>query len=473
MLFERFEVEGLAHYSYAVGCPQAGALAIVDPERNVDRYLAYAAGRGMTISHVLETHIHADYASGTRALADRAGAQVCVSGYDKGEQYETAFSHSDLVDGEAIEFGGVRIRALHTPGHTPEHLSYLVYERARSEDVPQLLLSGDFLFVGSLGRPDLLGEEAKQDLARQLYTSVRSKLGGLPDGLQVHPAHGAGSMCGARMGGRCSSTLGFERVANPFLAPALSQEQFVQRILGTVPPFPPYYLRMKQLNADGAAAVGGDVPAVAAREFQALAETGHVVVDLRDHLAWCGGHIHGSFGVGVAVQLAMWAAWVVPYDTPILLVADDESQAGSAARALARVGLDDVAGVLAGGIAAWRTAGLPLRQTAVMSVGKVREHLTGGEAVNVLDVRADDEWKAGHIEGAVNVHAGQLAQRLAEVPAGDAQLAVTCVNGYRSTVAASVLERAGYENVINITGGMDAWVAAGLPTVRAGVKVSP
>lgn len=472
MLFERFEVEGLSHYSYGVGCPQAGKLVIVDPERHVDRYLEFAGQHGLTISHVLETHIHADYASGTRVLAERSGAEVWVSGYDRGETYETAFAHRDLADGDTLEIGGVRIRALHTPGHTPEHLSYLVYERARSEDVPEIMLSGDFLFVGSLGRPDLLGEEAKRGLARQMYASVREKLADLPGGLEVHPAHGADSMCGSGMSGRPSSTLGFERVANPYLDPTLDEAQFVERLLGTVPPFPPYYLRMKQLNAEGAPAVAANGDALAVGEFRALMDSGHVVVDLRDHLAWSGGHIPESLGLGAAKQLAMWAAWVVPYDRPVLLVAENVDQAGCAVKALAQVGLDNVAGSLAGGIGAWRAEGLPMRQTIVMSVGELHKRRASGEALNVLDVRGAGEWCAGHIEASVNVHAGQLAQRLADVPSGDAPLAVTCAGGYRSTAAVSVLERAGYDNVINVTGGMDAWVAAGLPIVRAGGEVS-
>ncbi|MHC4769176.1 MAG: rhodanese-like domain-containing protein, partial [Planctomycetota bacterium] len=191
------------------------------------------------------------------------------------------------------------------------------------------------------------------------------------------------------------------------------------------------------------------------------------------HLAWSGGHIPESLGLGAAKQLAMWAAWVVPYDRPVLLVAENDDQAGCAVRALAQVGLDNVAGSLAGGIGAWRAEGLPVRQTIVMSVGALHERLASGAAFNVLDVRGAGEWSAGHIDGSVNVHAGQLAQRLAEVPSGDAPLAVTCAGGYRSTAAVSVLERAGHDNVINVTGGMDAWVAAGLPIVRAGVEVSP
>ncbi len=473
MLFERFEVEGLSHYSYAVGCKAAGELAIVDPERNVDRYVEYARQHGLRITHVLETHIHADYASGARELAERSGAEVHVSPYDRGGTYEVAFPHQDLADGGAIEVGSQRIVALHTPGHTPEHLSFLVYDTRRSAEIPQLMLSGDFLFVGSLGRPDLLGEEAKTKLAHDMFRSCRRKLAGLPDGLEIHPAHGAGSMCGAGMSGRPSSTLGYERAANPYLDPALSEDRFVEKLLGSVPPFPPYYRRMKELNAAGPPLLGearGPLP-MPPDTFQALRESGHEVIDLRDHLAWCGGHIPDSFWVGAADQLAVWAAWVIPGDASILLVAEDPAQAAYAARALVRVGIDDVAGYLAGGIAAWRTAGLPMRHTPIHSVHDVHERLTGGGAFNVLDVRADAEWAAGHIEGAHHIHGGELAGRLDELPSGDVPLAVICGSGYRSTVAASVLERAGFENVSNVTGGMSAWRAAGLPVSRGGAGV--
>ncbi|MGH7589166.1 MAG: MBL fold metallo-hydrolase, partial [Gemmatimonadota bacterium] len=199
MLFERFEDPGLSQYSYAVGCPAAGALAIVDPRRDIDVYLDFAAENGLAIEHVLETHIHADFASGAKALAEATGAQLHLSAYDESEKYEVAFPHTETRDGDSIEVGSVRLEALHTPGHTPEHLSFLVYDTTRTADVPELLLSGDFLFVGSLGRPDLLGEDAKRELAHRLYDSVREKLAELPDGLEVHPGHGAGSMCGAGM----------------------------------------------------------------------------------------------------------------------------------------------------------------------------------------------------------------------------------------------------------------------------------
>lgn len=471
MLFERFEVEGLSHYSYAVGCPGARTMAVVDPERNVEVYLEFARARRHTISHVLETHIHADYASGARELADRAGAEHCVSGHDRGETYEASFPHRDLADGDAIEIGAVRIVALHTPGHTPEHLSFLVYDGARSREVPELLLSGDFLFVGSLGRPDLLGEQAKLGLARQLYSSVRDRIAGLPDGLEVHPAHGAGSMCGAGMSGRPHSTLGYERLANPYLDPALDEERFVERILATVPPFPPYYLRMKQLNADGAPPVGAvSSRAHAPGEFHRLAGSGHVVIDLRDQLAFAGGHIPGALSIGEADTFVVWAAWLVPYETPLLLVAEDQRQADVAARALVRVGLDDVAGHLDGGIRTWRNHGWPVRQTPVLSVQELHERLASGAPIGVLDVRTGEEWERGHIDGAVNIHGGQVADRLGELPPGT--LAVVCDRGYRAGAVASVLERAGYDNVFNVTGGMSAWRGAGLPVTRAGAEVA-
>ena len=476
MLFERFEVEGLSHYSYALGCAKAGTMAVVDPERNVDRYLAFAQRRGLEISHVLETHIHADYASGAHELARRCGAEAWVSGHDAGENFEVGFPHRDLFDGNAIEIGSVRIVALHTPGHTPEHLAFLVYDQTRSAEVPLLMLSGDFLFVGSLGRPDLLGEEAKRGLAQKLYESVRTKLEGLPDGLEVHPAHGAGSMCGAGLSGRPCSTLGYERFANPYLDSGLTEAAFVEKILGSVPPFPPYYRRMKRINADGPALLSEPPGPSAARrlaagEFRERLESGHVVIDLRDHLAFCGGHIPDSFWIGAGGSLPVWAAWVVPYETPILLVAEDPGQAEYAVQALVRVGLDGVAGFLAGGIATWRQAGYPMRQTGVQSVGDLHQRMTSGAAGHVLDVRSDHEWEAGHIESAVHVFAGELPQRLAELPADDAPMAVICGSGYRSTVAASVLERAGYENVISVTGGMTAWTAAGLPMTRTEAAV--
>jgi hydroxyacylglutathione hydrolase len=468
MIFRQFEDKGLAQYSYAVGCDGAGTMAIVDPMRTVEPYIEFARARGTRITHVLETHIHADFASGARELAALTGAEAWLSAHDEGETYETAFDHHPMRDGDTIALGRVTIRALHTPGHTPEHLSFLVFDGARSDQVPLALLSGDFLFVGSLGRPDLLGEEQKQGLAERMFESSREKLRDLPDGLEIHPGHGAGSMCGSGMGGRSLSTLGYERSANPYLDPNLDKQQFVETILRNVPPRPDYYLRMKQLNADG--------PPLLARRprpkpvdvetFARLAAADHVVIDVRRPVEFSADHVPGSLGIGLGGQLSQWAGWVVPYDTPLLLVAPDPSVVPAAVDALARVGLDDVQGFLAGGIDAWIDAEQPLASYEVAGSTDLSARLEQGEALRVLDVRSDAEWAGGHIAGAVHVPAGPLPGRTDRIPAGDGPLAVICGSGYRSTVAASVLERAGFRNLVNVIDGMGGWHAARLPVVR-------
>lgn len=470
MQIERFDTPGLAHYSYAVTCPGAGQAAIVDPRRDIEVYERFAAERGLTIRYVLETHIHADYASGARELARRTGAEACVSGHDEGETYEVVFEHRDLRDGDALELGSVRIEALHTPGHTPEHLSFLVYDTSRAEDVPEVMLSGDFLFVGSLGRPDLLGEDAKRELAGRAYDSVRERLADLPDGLQIYPAHGAGSMCGAGMSGRPLSTLGFERIANPYLDPSLDRGRFVERLLTNVPPFPPYYRRMKELNAEGPPPLDGlpGLRAIEPDEFRRLVAEGSQVIDLRDQLAFSGGHIPDAFGIGLSPSLSEWAAWVVPYGVPLLLVPpspDEAKEAEEAVRYLVRVGLDEVQGYLAGGMQAWIEAGYPLRETPQIPPARLHARLEADEEWTVLDVRTAAEWKEGHVEGAAHLMGGFLAERLGELPENGRPLAVVCGSGYRSTVAASVLERAGRSGIWNVTGGMGAWKRAGLPTV--------
>lgn len=487
MIFERLEDRGLAQYSYAIGSTEAGEMAVVDPRRDVDAYMDLAEAKGLRITRVLETHVHADFASGARELVERTGARLLVSGHDEGERYEVSFAHEDLRDGDEVRLGSLRLRALHTPGHTPEHLSFLLFDESRAADVPQMMLSGDFLFVGSLGRPDLLGEEAKRTLAGAMWESVRERIDDLPDGLEIHPGHGAGSMCGSGMAGRPTSTLGFERVANPFLDPSLTREAFVDRLLSTVPPFPDYYRRMKEVNSAGPTLLGGlpgreplsldvfrerlDAPDEAG-EGPSNDGRGAVVIDLRDQLAFGGGHIPAAFGIGAGPSLSTWAAWVVPYGRPILLVpevapseAETRRAVEDAVRRLVRVGLDDVRGWLEGGMEAWRGAGLPLEELPQVTPEELQRRLASGEPVEVLDVRTDEEWEAGHVEGARHVMGGHVPGRVDEVAErGGRPLAVICGSGYRSTVASSVLRRAGVEDVLNVTGGMTAWRAAGLPT---------
>lgn len=466
MFFERVEDPGLAQYSYAVGDTRAGSLAIVDPRRDVDVYLELAAAEGLRINHVLETHIHADYASGACTLARATGAEHCVSAHDAGETYEARFPHRDLADGDAVELDALRIEALHTPGHTPEHLSFLIYDTTRPDPQPTHMLSGDFLFIGSLGRPDLLGEEAKRQLAASLFDSARTKLAGLPDELEIHPGHGAGSMCGAGISGRPSSTLGAERLANPYLDPHLTRERFVERILASAPPFPDYYRRMKRLNADGPPILDplpGLVPLSVDQVVARIEEGDAVVLDVRRPDAFGAGHIPESFGIGLGNSLSTWASWVLPYERPIVLVASHVDDVEPAVRALIRVGLDDVCGYLEGGVEAWSAEGRPLTALPQLTAEQLHDQLGAREPPRVVDVRGDDEWASGHIAGARHLMGGYLPQRIDELPDDGTPIVTVCGSGYRSTVAASVLQRAGHRQVLNLHGGMSAWARAGLP----------
>ena len=439
MKLQRFEVPGLAHYSYLIACGGQGV--IVDPKRDVDTYLEAAQTGGLRITHILETHIHADYCSGARELAERTGAELWLSGHDQGETFEYAFPHHKFSDGEELKFGNVRMVALFTPGHTPEHLSFVVRDGLRG-DYPLALLSGDFVFVGSLGRPDLLGEEAKLKLAEELYDSLHRRLKDLPDGVEIHPAHGAGSMCGAGMSERPQSTLGYERACNLFFREP-GKEKFIESILKSVPPFPDYYRRMKKVNSAGprvfAELPGGESLSLA--DFRAgIADKDAVVIDLRREEAFGGGHIPGAFSVGAGTNLSMWAAWVVPYDRPIYLVGDDSTSYEEARRSLVRVGLDEVRGSLRGGMRAWTEAGGEQALVPQISVDELSKRMKKG--AYLLDVRAAGEWASGHIEGATWIMGGDLEKRVSEVPT-DRPVHVMCGGGYRSSVATSVLQRAG------------------------------
>ena len=465
MIFERFEEPGLSQYAYAVGCQGAQEIAIVDPMRDIDVYLDFAQRQKVSITHVLETHIHADFASGARELAEKTGATLHLSAYDEQEKFEVQFERRPTRDGDTIDIGGVRLTAMHTPGHTPEHLAYLLFDMNRSTDTPMAMLSGDFLFVGSLGRPDLLGEDATLALARKLYASVR-RLDTLPDAMEIHPGHGAGSMCGVGMSGRPMSTLGYERVANPYLSPDLSEDEFVEKMLDGLPPRPAYYARMKALNSRGPMTLGqlGAGPSIAPADAHDLMQAGHVLVDLRNQTDFGRRHASGAVCIGGGKSFSMWAAWMLPYDTPLLLMGNSTRDIETAVRGLVRVGLDQITGHVTGGMDAWAEAELPMTHHEVIPSNELEERLASGEPLRVLDVRTDAEWAQGHIPNALHIELPTLPDRIDELR-NQGTFVTFCRGGYRSAIAASLLEQAGIP-VLDQLGGMSAWCRDGCATTK-------
>jgi hydroxyacylglutathione hydrolase len=447
MKIHRFTVEGLAQYAYAVS--HAGELALIDPIRDISPYLDYAHREGLRITHILETHIHADFAAGSLALAAATGAQLALSAYTANERYQYAFPHRKLLTGDSLQIGDLHLEALHTPGHTPEHLSFLLRD---IEEAPTALFTGDFLFAGALGRPDLLGDDAKLALAQDLYRSIHHRIAALPDALPVYPGHGAGSLCGAGLSDRTETTLGYERTHNPFFH--LTEPDFVHQILASVPPMPAYYPRMKTLNAGGAPILP-ELPgarALSVAELQTLAPAA-TLLDVRSLEAFAAAHTPGAVNLSTAGNLSMWAGWLLDPAKPIILIGDGSPEE-EARQALTRVGLDNILGYLEGGFSTWQQAGLPVQTVALVSP----EQPLGNRLV--LDVRNDSELASGSIPrsipGSVHIALGDLPTGLVTLHPTRPILTV-CESGYRASAAASLLQRAGFTDVTILVGGMSAW----------------
>jgi hydroxyacylglutathione hydrolase len=446
MKIERFEVAGLAQYSYVIS--DGGEAVVIDPMRDIERYVAYAEREKLLVTAVVETHIHADFAAGSMALVQATGAELALSGYDSMERYVYSMRHRRLRDGDTVKVGSVRLQALFTPGHTPEHLSYLL---RGSDGELEAMFSGDFLFAGALGRPDLLGEEAKVELAKELYKSVTKRIAGLPDGLAVYPGHGAGSLCGAGLSDRVETTLGYERETNAYFG--YGEMEFVEKILASVPPMPTYYPRMKALNAKGSPVLlelpGGLALSVA--EVEAM-QADVTLLDARGVDAFAAGHAKGAISLGLEGNLSMWAGWLLEAEKPIVLLGDGGTE--EAVRlALVRVGLDGIVGRLEGGMRAWRDEGMVMETVRSMTAAEVAEE--SGEVL-VVDVRNDSEMGRGAIAGSQHVALGDLPARLGEIKRGRPVVTV-CESGYRASTAASLLQAAGFEDVRTMQGGMGAW----------------
>lgn len=462
MFLKQFFLESLGHASYLVGSEESGEALVLDPQRRVDDYFSVARAQGMRIRYGVDTHGHNDYLSGLAELACRQRITVLGSA-----EADLGYDHLPVRDGEMVEMGEVGIEVLHTPGHTPEHISLLVYDRSAGDE-PTLLLSGGALLVGDLARPDLLGsrDDAKR-AAKRFCETIQTKILTLPDHVEVFPTHVAGSLCGGNIGSRLATTVGFERRTNAVLSQVDSAEGFVTECirLDNLPAVPPYWRRMRPNNLGGVPLLGvlGEPPALSPDDFAAADADGAILLDTRAPEAFGAAHIPGALNVGLGSSFATWAGTVLPADARVLLVLDRPDDLWDATWQLLRIGYDVPAGWLAAGMLAWRTSARPLAAIEQITVHELRARLERRE-VAVLDVRQPAEWAQGHIPDAAFVTGAELPERLDDAPDA-AVVATVCGSGYRSSVAASLLAAHG-RTVVNVLGGMTAWNNAAYPTDR-------
>jgi hydroxyacylglutathione hydrolase len=458
MYFEQFYLGCLSHASYMLG--SEGEAAVVDPQRDVDIYLKAADEQGLKIKHIFETHLHADFVSGHIELADRTGATIHM-----GAKAGATFPHQAMHDGSEVHVGKVRLTALETPGHTTEGICLVVTDEEKSTK-PCAVLTGDTLFIGDVGRPDLSKAHTPQQLAGMLYDSLHGKLMPLSDDVQVYPAHGAGSLCGRNMRAERSSTIGTERLTN-YALQIKSRDEFIRELTQNLPSRPEYFLQDAQINRTGAPALAQlpELPPVSASELKTLMEQEVFALDVRPNSDFAAAHVPGSINIALAGQFASWAGTIMGLGARPVLVADTPEQYAEARLRLARVGIEDPRGFLQGGIAAWMQAGLPLDQLPQMTPQEVHDRLQRDQ-LQVLDVRREGEFQTGHVAGAAWWPLDNFKVSPPEIDPA-VPLAVHCLGGYRSTIACSLLRRAGVENVINVTGGFEAWRKAGLPVETA------
>jgi hydroxyacylglutathione hydrolase len=452
---ESFVDTGLGNSAYLIGSDDTKKGILIDPLRDVDRYLHAASERGIQVTHVLDTHLHADFVSGNREIAHQTGATIGASAEAK-----VGFDHHPLTEDSVIDLGAFQVRVVTTPGHTPEHISFLLLEP--ESKTPSALFSGGALIVGGAARTDLLTPELTQPLARQLYHTLHDKLLKLPDTLEVFPTHGAGSFCVAPTSSDRTTTIGRERLNNS-LVQARSEEEFVQRALAGLPSYPTYYKYLRQINQRGAEILGG-IPLLkplSASEVKALMDAGVVVLDVRHGRQFAAGHIPGSYGIRVDAPLTTWAGWLIPFGSRIVLVSESTDQTVAAIRQLIRIGYDNLVGRLEGGIDAWARE-FPVETIPSIDAKELRER---SDEVLLLDIRQQSEWDAGHIPGAIHFEGGRTAWDDLPFP-HDRPLVIQCASGNRSMSVSSVLRRRGYHNVIQADGGINKWKMHGFEVVK-------
>jgi hydroxyacylglutathione hydrolase len=458
MYFEQFYLGCLAHASYLLASDGEGV--VVDPQRDVELYMKAAQENGVTIRHIFESHLHADFVSGHKELAARTGAKIYM-----GAQAGATFPHVPVSDGFGLRFGKASIRVLETPGHTPESICMVVTDQEKSYS-PWAVLTGDTLFIGDVGRPDLSPRHTPAELAGLLYDSLHNKLLTLADNVLVYPAHGAGSLCGKNMRAERSSTIGTERLTN-YALQIKSREEFIAQLTSNLPARPEYFLKDAEINRTGASALSDLQPlrALAPSELNTMLSAGEIALDVRPGDEFAAGHVPGSVNIALGGQFASWAGTVLGLSAHPVLIAASDAQLEEARLRLTRVGIEVLDGYLEGGVAAWNLAGLPVATISQMTACELDARLKSHE-VQVLDVRREPEWDGGHIDGATWWPLDNFKVSPPEMD-HEAPIAVHCKGGYRSMIASSLLQRAGFKNVINLVGGFDAWQEAKLPTVSA------
>ena len=465
MFFQHIYEKGLAQASYLIGCQRTGEAIVIDPRRDIDVYLEIAEKEKIRITKITETHIHADFLSGTRELATATNAEVLLSD-EGGADWEYQFKHTSLKDGSVFKVGNLRFEVLHTPGHTPEHISFLLTDTAAS-DKPIMIFTGDFVFVGDVGRPDLLEKAAgiqgtRIIGAKQMFNSLK-RFKVLPDYVQVWPGHGAGSACGKALGAVPSSTVGYEKLVNWALQ-IDDEEEFVETLLEGQPEPPKYFAMMKKLNKIGPDILGG-IPHPARltlSQFENAVKENLTIVDTRNKLSFAGGHVPGSINIQDNSAFSTWAGWILDYEKPFILIAHDH-RVEELTKQLIRIGLDNIDGYLSD-IDGWANLGHELETVNQMTCSELSRNMEEN-SVNVIDVRGYSEYNSGHLPNAKNIHVGYILDNLDSIPK-DKDLVVHCASGDRSSIAASLLLSKGFKNVTNLTGGFSNWANNGFEILK-------
>jgi glyoxylase-like metal-dependent hydrolase (beta-lactamase superfamily II)/rhodanese-related sulfurtransferase len=457
MYFKQIVTPGLGCFSYMIGCPRAKSVAVVDPKRDIRDYLDIARDEGMRITHVINTHVHADHISGDQELRAATGADIYVH-----VDSPVTYAHKPLHEGDVMEIGAARMEVLFTPGHTPQSISLVVTDLVRCAE-PEMILTGDLLFVGDIGRPDLPGHQVLEGQVKNLYDSLYVKLAKYPDHMEVYPAHGQGSLCGRGMSAKQSSTLGYERRANPMLRFA-DFESFKKEVMSAFPVRPKSFSHIIAANMKGANLLDA-CPlerSLTPEQFEAEMKSGAVVIDVREAAAFGGMHIPGSLNIGFEKQLANWVGMVVDPDADILLVTPTRDDYERMTLELHRIGYDRIMGYLRDGVMGWLLSGRPVDRLDLIAPRELAGRLEQG-GITVLDVRTPAEWASGHLAGAVPLPLTDIIEGRSPKTPQNAPLAILCTSGYRSNIAASLLIKQGFTNVSTLAGGIMAWGSADLP----------